>query len=78
MFEHWRAITIEWGGCDPAGIAYFPRYLAMLDSCTWGLFTAARGMKKGLCLPIPARSAARWSTCVPWITRLSAPRTTNE
>jgi 4-hydroxybenzoyl-CoA thioesterase len=50
MFEHRRAVTIEWGDCDPAGIVYFPRYLAMFDSCTWALFTAALGMKKAALL----------------------------
>jgi 4-hydroxybenzoyl-CoA thioesterase len=46
MFEHRRNITIEWGDCDPAGIVFFPRYLAIFDSCTWSLFTAALGMNK--------------------------------
>ena len=46
MFEHRRNITIEWGDCDPAGIVFFPRYLAIFDSCTWSLFTAALGMSK--------------------------------
>ena len=46
MFEHRREITIEWGDCDPAGIVFFPRYLAIFDACTWALFTAALGMKK--------------------------------
>ena len=34
------------GDCDPAGIVFFPRYLAIFDACTWALFTAALGMKK--------------------------------
>jgi 4-hydroxybenzoyl-CoA thioesterase len=46
MFENRRNLTIEWGDCDPAGIVYFPRYLAMFDACTWALFTAALGMRK--------------------------------
>ena len=50
MFENRRDITIEWGDCDPAGIVYFPRYLAIFDSCTWALFTAALGMKKAALL----------------------------
>lgn len=50
MFEHRRNITIEWGDCDPAGIVYFPRYLAVFDACTWALFTAALGMKKAALL----------------------------
>jgi 4-hydroxybenzoyl-CoA thioesterase len=46
MFAHRRDITIEWGDCDPAGIVFFPRYLAIFDACTWSLFTAAFGMNK--------------------------------
>jgi 4-hydroxybenzoyl-CoA thioesterase len=46
MFVHTRHITVEWGDCDPAGIVFFPRYLAYFDACTWALFTAALGMKK--------------------------------
>ena len=46
MFEHRRDLTIEWGDCDPAGIVFFPRYLAIFDSSTWSLFTAALGMRK--------------------------------
>ena len=46
MFEHRRNLIIEWGDCDPAGIVFFPRYLAIFDSCTWSLFTAALGMRK--------------------------------
>lgn len=46
MFAHRRAVTIEWGDCDPAGIVYFPRYLAIFDACTWALFTAALGTGK--------------------------------
>jgi 4-hydroxybenzoyl-CoA thioesterase len=36
-----RTILIEWGDCDPAGIVYFPRYFAIFDSCTAGLFATA-------------------------------------
>ncbi|MGD9508061.1 MAG: acyl-CoA thioesterase [Geminicoccaceae bacterium] len=50
MFGNRHALTIEWGDCDPAGIVYFPRYLALFDNCTWALFTAALGRKKGAIL----------------------------
>jgi len=46
MFVNTRRIVIEWGDCDPAGIVFFPRYLAFLDGCTWALFTTALGMRK--------------------------------
>ena len=46
MFVNTRRITIEWGDCDPAGIVFFPRYLAYFDACTWALFTAALGRRK--------------------------------
>ena len=36
-----RTIPVEFNHCDPAGIVYFPRYLAIFDACTWALFTAA-------------------------------------
>jgi 4-hydroxybenzoyl-CoA thioesterase len=41
MLTSKRTILIEWGDCDPAGIVYFPRYFAIFDSCTAGLFAAA-------------------------------------
>ncbi|MGG5821497.1 acyl-CoA thioesterase [Falsiroseomonas sp. HW251] len=41
-----RAVTIEWGDCDPAGIVFFPRYFAMFDASTAALFQAALGMTK--------------------------------
>ena len=50
MFANRRTILIEWGDCDPAGIVYFPRYLAMFDNCTWALFTAGLGMNKAALL----------------------------
>jgi 4-hydroxybenzoyl-CoA thioesterase len=40
MLTSRRKILIEWGDCDPAGIVYFPRYFAIFDSCTAGLFAA--------------------------------------
>jgi 4-hydroxybenzoyl-CoA thioesterase len=41
MFVNRRAIRIEWGDCDPAGIVFFPRYFAYFDACTMSLFEAA-------------------------------------
>ncbi|MHB0705840.1 acyl-CoA thioesterase [Roseomonas mucosa] len=46
MVAHRHPITIEWADCDPAGIVYYPRYLAMFDSSTMALFQARLGMKK--------------------------------
>jgi len=43
---HRRALTIEWGDCDPAGIVFYPRYFAMFDASTATLFQAALGMPK--------------------------------
>jgi len=36
-----KTVLIEWGDCDPAGIVYFPRYLAFFDNCTSALFASA-------------------------------------
>jgi 4-hydroxybenzoyl-CoA thioesterase len=41
MFTNRKAIHIEWGDCDPAGIVYYPRYFAYFDNCTSALFQAA-------------------------------------
>ena len=43
---HRRALTIEWGDCDPAGIVFYPRYFAMFDASTAALFAATLGMPK--------------------------------
>jgi 4-hydroxybenzoyl-CoA thioesterase len=40
MFSNRKAIHIEWGDCDPAGIVYYPRYFAYFDNCTSALFQA--------------------------------------
>jgi 4-hydroxybenzoyl-CoA thioesterase len=45
-FTHRRAVTVEWGDCDPAGIVFYPRYFAMFDASTAALFAAALGMPK--------------------------------
>ena len=49
MFTTTRAIQVEWGDCDPAGIVFYPRYFAWFDACTAGLFAAA-GLPKPLLL----------------------------
>jgi 4-hydroxybenzoyl-CoA thioesterase len=46
MFMNSRALRIEWGDCDPAGIVFYPRYFAMFDASTTALFECALGMKK--------------------------------
>lgn len=46
MLIYTRNSRIEWGDCDPAGIVFFPRYFAMFDSCTTGLFSKALAMTK--------------------------------
>jgi 4-hydroxybenzoyl-CoA thioesterase len=46
MLTYTRNARIEWGDCDPAGIVFYPRYLAIFDSCTTALFSLALGMSK--------------------------------
>jgi 4-hydroxybenzoyl-CoA thioesterase len=46
MATHRHPVRIEWGDCDPAGIVYYPRYLAMFDVSTMALFRAVLGMSK--------------------------------
>lgn len=36
-----REVRIEWGDCDPAGIVFYPRYLAFFDANTAYLFESA-------------------------------------
>src|SRR5262245_12732559 len=40
-FTFRREVRIEWGDCDPAGIVFYPRYLAFFDANTAYLFEAA-------------------------------------
>lgn len=30
--------TVEWADCDPAGIAFYPRFFAWFDAASWNLF----------------------------------------
>ena len=46
MFTNRRTIRIEWGDCDPAGIVFYPRYMAMFDHSTVVLLEAALGLNK--------------------------------
>jgi len=46
MLVDTRRVRIEWGDCDPAGIIYYPRYLAFFDASTCALIERALGMKK--------------------------------
>jgi 4-hydroxybenzoyl-CoA thioesterase len=41
MFVNEREILVEWGDCDPAGIVFYPNYLAWFDHCTTALFNGA-------------------------------------
>jgi len=41
-----RIVRIEWGDCDPAGIVFYPRYIAMFDHSTTLLIEQALGMRK--------------------------------
>src|SRR5579871_6807612 len=46
MLVNTRAVRIEWGDCDPAGIVFYPRYVAIFDACTNALVERAAGMSK--------------------------------
>jgi 4-hydroxybenzoyl-CoA thioesterase len=46
MLSNSRAVRIEWGHCDPAGIVYYPRYFELFDASTTALFERALGMTK--------------------------------
>ena len=38
MFVSQKHLLVEWGHCDPAGIVFYPQYLAWFDDCTTALF----------------------------------------
>jgi 4-hydroxybenzoyl-CoA thioesterase len=38
MLVSYKKLLVEWGHCDPAGIVFFPQYLAWFDDCTTALF----------------------------------------
>jgi 4-hydroxybenzoyl-CoA thioesterase len=38
MLVNRRTLRIEWGQCDPAGIAFYPQYLIIFDTSTGWLF----------------------------------------
>ncbi|HXN27701.1 MAG TPA: thioesterase family protein [Candidatus Acidoferrales bacterium] len=41
MFVSRKNLLVEWGQCDPAGIVFYPQYLAWFDDCTTALFRNA-------------------------------------
>src|SRR5258708_3416344 len=41
MLVHRKRILVEFGDCDPAGIAFFANYFRWFDDCTTALFLAA-------------------------------------
>jgi 4-hydroxybenzoyl-CoA thioesterase len=41
MLVSHKKLLVEWGHCDPAGIVFFPQYLAWFDDCTTALFLDA-------------------------------------
>lgn len=41
MLENRKAIRIQWGDCDAAGVVFYPRYLVYFDACTHALFEQA-------------------------------------
>jgi 4-hydroxybenzoyl-CoA thioesterase len=43
-----RELRIEWGDCDPAGIVFYPRYLAFFDASTAYLMESAGLSRKRL------------------------------
>src|SRR5688572_6105087 len=43
-----RELRVEWGDCDPAGIVFYPRYLAYFDASTAYLLESAGFSKERL------------------------------
>ncbi len=41
MLVNQKRFLVEWGHCDPAGIVFYPQYLAWFDECTSALFAKA-------------------------------------
>lgn len=39
-----RQVIIEWGHCDPAGIAFNPRFFEYFDRSTWLMFETVLGI----------------------------------
>lgn len=48
MLENAREWIVEWGDCDPAGIVFFPRFLAAFDTSTSRLIELAAGKRKAV------------------------------
>ena len=49
MVEHTTQVQIRWSDVDPAGIVFYPRYIAMFDHSTTLLIEQALGAKHELC-----------------------------
>ena len=65
MLVNTRIVRIEWGDCDPAGIVYSPRYMAIFDACTSALIERALGMTKYEYLKAYDSADIRWSAPEP-------------
>ncbi|MEO9228039.1 MAG: thioesterase family protein [Devosia sp.] len=46
MFSNTTRLEVQFGDCDPAGIAYYPNYFRFCDDATAALFSAALGRTK--------------------------------
>jgi 4-hydroxybenzoyl-CoA thioesterase len=57
MFVNRGVVQIQWGDCDPANIAYHPRYFEMFDDSTSIMFEAAA---KPVPLPEEVIAKFRW------------------
>jgi 4-hydroxybenzoyl-CoA thioesterase len=59
MFVSQKHLLVEWGHCDPAGIVFYPQYLAWFDDCATALFTNA-GMPTRTLFSITELLECRW------------------
>jgi 4-hydroxybenzoyl-CoA thioesterase len=41
MLTNRKAIRIQWGDCDAAGVVFYPRYFEYFDACSHALFERA-------------------------------------
>ena len=63
MFVSKKHLLVEWGHCDPAGIVFYPNYLAWFDDCTTALFTECRTCRCAPCFRRMRVWAFRWWMC---------------
>ena len=52
-----RAIRVDWGDCDPAGIIFYPTYFRWMDAATWAFmesvgYDAKRMRAEHLAMPL--------------------------